>query len=657
MFADAFGFFGSTDERTHVETVDGRTCLVGGFIALDVEDPFDVQVDAVVELTLDRSTVGAVLVGYDANGTPENKRRIEVPDGEGRWATVRIPLERARFAGRGPRGTDILLGAPAGDFAWLRDPTERLVIADIAIHADGSVAAPPTDAWIELRVVDEAGAPTAVRFGLYDAAGRETLPSEDAIAVPRYRESVRQLGLRSISADESGGGLREVWPHANRWVSYLDGTYRVAVPSGDYDVVCTKGPEYRWAGRRITVEPGSVNRVDIRMGRWSSLPANGWFSGDAHIHMRRDPVDDDAVIVIASAEDIHVANMLQMGNVGDAYFHQHAFGPAGRVSRDGVHLVSGQEDPRTGQRGHTLHLNVAEPLRDTARYFLYHETFERLRAGGALSGYAHVDTGWFSDDAGLALDVPFGIVDLLEVLQAGAVRTRQWYDFLNLGYRLVPVAGSDWPYIDVVGTVRSYVHVPDGLAPDRWFSELRAGHTFVTSGPMLTLDVGGASMGDELEVDAGRSVLARASARQSPDLGPIERLELVVKGDVVASGTIDRDGTATLEHTLKITSGCWAAVRAAGGSGTVAHSAPVYLPVGGATWNAGAAPSIIDRMRARLSALLTSAPDPGTDLEPWDARGTYEERWRELLPELTTRVEEATRRYDDLLDRITRAGS
>ena len=52
------------------------------------------------------------------------------------------------------------------------------------------------------------------------------------------------------------------------------------------------------------------------------------------------------------------------------------------------------------------------------RYFLYHELFARLRAGGSVSGYAHVGSDWFGESAGLALDVPFDIVDVVEVLQA-----------------------------------------------------------------------------------------------------------------------------------------------------------------------------------------------------------------------------------------------
>jgi len=48
-------------------------------------------------------------------------------------------------------------------------------------------------------------------------------------------------------------------------------------------------------------------------------------------------------------------------------------------------------------------------------------------------------------------------------------------------------------------------------------------------------------------------------------------------------------------------------------------------------------------MRDRLTEMLASVPDPKRDLEPWDARGRYAERWHELLPELRARVEEANR--------------
>lgn len=541
-FADTFGTFGRARDGGAAETVDGRACIAGGFLAFDVAGLEDVDVDVDLTLVLDRSLTDAVLVGYDANGGPENLRRIPLPPTDARWVETTIRLPRARFAGRGPHGTDLLVAAPGADFNARPGDAARIVIASIEIVPAGPVVATAAKGRLEIVLRDEHESPTAARVGVYDGTGREVLPGPDAVPITRYGERVREVALRTISAEESGpGGPREPWPHANRWSMYVDGRWGSDVAAGTYDVVVMKGPEYRWARRRVHVDIGATHREEIDLARWIDLPAAGWRSGDAHVHVPRGGTDDGAILAVARAEDVHVANLLRMGNLTRTAFEQREFGPGSWAGRDGHHLAAGQEDPRTGRRGHSLHLNVAAPVRDPSRYFLYHETFERLRSDGALTGYAHAGTGWFGELAGLALDVPFGLVDLIEVAQAG-LRTDPWYDFLNLGYRLTPVAGSDWPYINAVGTVRSYVHVPEGPVVPGWFDGLRDGRTFVTNGPLLELTVEGAGMGSEiLNVPRG-GLSVRASARLSPDLGPLERLDLIVQGEVAATGSVDPDG-------------------------------------------------------------------------------------------------------------------
>lgn len=92
-----------------------------------------------------------------------------------------------------------------------------------------------------------------------------------------------------------------------------------------------------------------------------------------------------------------------------------------------------------------------------------------------MFGYAHMGQ-WFNVRRGLALDMPFGIVDFLEMMQMGRLLTDAWYSFLNLGYKLSPAAGSDFPYIDLPGVVRNYVKVKDSASADEWLSSFRAGH-------------------------------------------------------------------------------------------------------------------------------------------------------------------------------------
>jgi hypothetical protein len=437
-----------------------------------------------------------------------------------------------------------------------------------------------------------------------------------------------------------------LWPHWNRWAVYADAFYRVSIPPGDYDLVATRGPEYRHVSRRVHVNASGITRVEVRFERWRDLSADSWWSGDGHVHIARKDGDDTA-LTLARAEDVHLANVLAMGNIGAAYFDQDRYGPGSREARDDYHVVSGQEDPRTGRRGHTLHLNIAERHRDPDRYFLYHEAFTRLREGGSVSGYAHVGSGWFGEEAGLALDVVFGIVDVVEVLQGDRLRTDPWYDFLNLGFRLTPIAGSDFPYVDLVGAVRSYAFVDGPFTADAWFGAIRAGRTFVSNGPSLTLEVGSTPMGGEIRVGSGAPVSLRAEAGLNPDLGILERLELIVHGEVVL--TAEGPGILTLEHTFVPSAGCWVAARVFGSNMTVAHTAPVYVVVGefDHTWSAPAVPGLVDRMVGLIRDLADSTPEVAAEeFEVWDAEEGYLDRWQQQLPELRVRVAQAIERYE-----------
>jgi hypothetical protein len=575
-------------------------------------------------------------------------------------------------------------------------------IRDVSVRrpAHAQVAENRT-ARLELTLFDEHGARTAARVGIYDVgSGREVLAGADAVPILRYLEEVRDVAIPTSGASQAQHaallaaarlprgrpvklvsaaarlvhempGPETAWPPPSlaaagrrlaarvrdrgredrgspppsRWMVYANGGYGVSVAPGTYEVIATRGPEYRHLRRRVEVAGSDVAHMELRFERWRDLPAEGWWSGDAHVHIARGDVGDEAALSIARAEDLHVANLLAMGNLGGQ--SQPGYGRDGRVSRDDYNLVSGQEDPRTGRRGHTVHLNIAERARDVDRYFLYHELFERLRAGGSVSGYAHVGSDWFGESVGLALDVPFGIVDVVEVLQAYRLRIYPWYDFLNLGFRLTPIAGSDYPYVDPAGAVRFFAGIDGSLTPDAWFDAIRTGRTFVSNGPMLSFHVGAATMGEAVEIESGESLLLHAEADVNPDFDELERLELLVHGDVVAA--TDGPGRVEVEHRLSPEAGCWVAARAVGSNRTVAHSAPVYVTVDGAkhTWHAPSVPAIVDRMEALLRDLVESTPDPFLeDFEAWDVEGSYVPRWLEVLPELRIRVDEAIERYE-----------
>ncbi len=632
---------GAYRNEIEMRTVGGRQCVEGGLIGLDVDDDYGFDVDESVTLTLTYATAftNPFVVVWDQNGGNSLGRTAEIqPETGGPLRAITLTLDRARLAGQGTRGIDIAVGSRAG-----------LCLCDVQVVRAGTTDAPTAFGRVRLEVTDAAsGEPMPARVGLYDSTGRMPLPSDDAIMVHRFTDEVRRLWV----------GPRAFWPVEHRQAFYLNGSYEARVPAGTYELVVTRGIEYRIHHGQVEIRSNETRTVPIALERYINQPDRGWYSGDAHIHIQRDTTQDENTWAQVAAEDVHVGNLLQMGNIAGTHFGQPAWGAAGRFERDGHALVSGQEDPRTVHRGHTIHHNLQQPLHvGPEGYFLYHQVFEESHRQGGLSGYAH-QAELFNGRRGIALDVPFGIVDFVEILQQGRLPTDLWYGFLNLGYKLLPAAGSDFPYMDLPGVVRSYVKIDGPFSVDAWFDAFRAGRLYVTNGPLLELTANGRSLGEELHLGRGARVEVVAEASLNPDLDRLNRLELVVHGEVVATESANGRNRVQLRTTLTADRSLWLAVRAFGERQeqrniTVAHSAPIYVIVDDRPfYQDERVPELVALQRTRLRELLTEAVDPDSDLEPWDTRSLLSELWPAQRRLLEPRVEEADARYRALLAEV-----
>ena len=631
---------GAYRNEVETRTVGGRACIAGGLIGFDIDDGYAFDVDEPVTLTLTYAPALTTpfTVVWDRNGGDGLGRAEVEPEAGDGLESVTLTLDRARLAGHGTRGIDIAVGSRDG-----------LCICDIEVTRSGATDVPAAFGRISLQITDAAtGRPAPARVGLYDSTGRMPLPSGDAILVHRYTDEIRRLWISP----------RTFWPSPHRQAFYVDGSYEARVPAGTYELVVTRGIEYRVHHGEIEILPDQTGTVPVALERYADQPARGWYSGDAHIHIQRDAVRDDNIWAQVAAEDVHVANLLQMGNMAGTHFGQPAWGAAGRFERDGHALVSGQEDPRTVHRGHTIHHNLQRPLHlGPESYFLYHRVFEESRGQGGVSGYAH-HAELFNGRRGMALDVPFGLVDFVEILQRGRLPTDLWYGFLNLGYKLLPAAGSDFPYMDLPGVVRSYAKIDGPFSVDAWFDAFRAGRLYVTNGPLLEVTADGRMAGAELHVEPGAAVEVVAEASLNPDLDRLDRLELVVHGEVVATERAGGRDRVRLRTTVTAERSQWLAVRAFGerqepGNVTVAHSAPIYVIVEGRPfYRDERVPELVALQRTRLRELLTEAVDPNGDLEPWETRSLLSEMWPGQRRLLEPRVEEADASYRALLEAV-----
>jgi hypothetical protein len=166
------------------------------------------------------------------------------------------------------------------------------------------------------------------------------------------------------------------------------------------------------------------------------------------------------------------------------------------------------------------------------------------------------------------------------------LRFQEWYRYLNCGYRLPAVAGTDkmGSWIPA-GAYRAYAHLgSEEFTFPNWAKAVRRGNTFMSSGPLLLFEVDGRVPGVEIPIGAGGSIEVRADARSA---APIHRLDIVLNGRVVASRREDAGAKQiTLNDTIRAQGPGWIAARCASrletpGFRIAAHTSPVYLTAPG----------------------------------------------------------------------------
>jgi len=465
-----------------------------------------------------------------------------------------------------------------------------------------------------------------------------------------------EFGLQFDKQGNASGARNANLPgqlHDTFWC--VPGPFDMTLAPGTWQLGARRGVEHEAVFEEITIRSGETAERTVRPKRWVDMRKRGWWSGDDHVHCRI-LSDGDARNLMAwvQAEDIHLANVVKMGDIYRTYFEQRGFGRDFRVI-DGEYVLSpGQECPRThDQIGHTLAMNITSMVRDTDRYFLYDEVFDQVHAQGGLSGYAHINVGMFHVHRDMSLNLPRGKVDFAEILQFNNLGTELYYDFLNLGCKLTASAGSDVPWGGTIGEVRTYAYLGRKLfTADNWFAAFGRGRTFTSSGPMLEFGVDNALPGDELRLKSEKKLSIRARAWGDPKRMAPLKLEIVRHGEVIreVESTDPKRPDVQLNFTVDAGNGCWIAARARAGDGTSAHTTPVYVVREGLRfWKFDG----LDELFAKRLNSLDQIEQIVAEAKKLDADGKLErDRYRQQLARqgdlLLQRVVAARKIYADL---------
>ena len=447
---------------------------------------------------------------------------------------------------------------------------------------------------LNISIVDEAsGLPVPARLEVLDEQGKGYI-AEDALLVGSrhpglFTQSSRGSEDKGLFKQQEGWniefiGTLEEWKqglhrragpigeYAKQF--YSPGTSTLSVRPGTYWIRVFKGFEYFVARQEVTVRAGETTETRIQLKRWTKMSDSGWYSADDHIHIGRQFKElDGAISHWMQAEDLHVANMLQGGNYRrSGGTPQHTFGQEG-VFRDADYIIApGQEYPRSHFLGHWIILGSNAFIPGRGNYLMLGDFFEEAKRRGGLSGAAHFGASRGAAN-GISMVLNQDHLDFIEILQVHGgfynVWYQIWYDILNTGFRITPIAGSDYSWgqreKNYPGRERFYTHVEGRFTFDAWMESLRQGRTFVTNGPMVTFSVAGREIGDEVRLEKPGMVVIRGSVQFDPERDVVQKLEVVQNGEVIRTVKIELGKSKTqfeLEH--EVSESAWLALRVSG---------------------------------------------------------------------------------------------
>lgn len=461
---------------------------------------------------------------------------------------------------------------------------------------------------------------------------------------PAWVGPVRKTAGKGDNRDRSY--VYELLPSIPWWTEPVmyqtSGEFSIKLPAGRWRLAVSRGMETVPVAEAFVTEGGALEKT-VRLERWIDLAKEGWISGDVHVHHPTTAESHrEYLLEYARAEDVRLVNLLEQTHHGGRHSPQAGFGEKFRVRKGDHWLVSGQEAP-SSTFGHIIGLNVDRLVHNPETYDFYDIAFRQMHEKKeALVGYAHFSWNGCDLPRGFAWNVTTGEIDFVELLQFAKMNTLDYYDYLNLGFKLVAAAGSDVPWGSTMGEVRTYVHTGDAFDPDRWFAGLKRGNTFVTNGPALEFTVDGKLPGSGVEKERGSTAKVVARVRGHSRIGLPDALRLVGNEGVLKEVKPKaQESELAFEMDVPVRQSRWLAVSTSCSNGALAHTSPVYLVVGGRpTWCPERAPKVIEKQLAAIRRIER------------EFAGKEDARSRGIVE----RLARAVKYYEDLRAEIERRG-
>ena len=403
----------------------------------------------------------------------------------------------------------------------LHRPALLLGLAVLIWHAFGRLDAgpavpefvPPGRHRVTVSIVDETtGGSLPARISFTDAAGVYYPPLGRPWAMP---------------SRPTGGNL--LLPDGSRY-AYVDGPFQIDLPPGTVNVEAVHGFEYEVHRSAFDPSKTEAGSLTVPLKRWIDMESRGWYPGDTHVHFP----NPAAAKLEMKGEGLRVTNLLALksgvGNGkrnGDGTFWnvEHFLGKLSPLS-DERHLIYTNEEFRNHFLGHLIFLNLKKlvwpistgelPENGWGGYAVptHADAAESARSQGGVVIWAHFPY----PNGECPVDVALGKIDAFDILTTGdpfelhptlrriykmygpkvydMAPIDVYYAYLNCGFRVSASSGSDKMSPAVpMGSARVYVKTGSKVDYPSWVEGIRKGNTFISTAPLIEIDVDGRGPG------------------------------------------------------------------------------------------------------------------------------------------------------------------
>jgi len=402
----------------------------------------------------------------------------------------------------------------------------------------------------------------------------------------------------------------------------VEKTAHFAPAPGAYEFMVRRGPEFSEIRGGFAIEKNAQDAIEVYVPHKTPMRSNGWHSGDLHSPMadqllaRWMRADDLDVVVSTDSNATQTpANTQAKSSLNyspgrfDASVARESSGDKKLVPQALNHVQTHSILwDRPDQCGLLVHQLNALPLDPTvATSFALFEQIQEKE-----SSFIEVTKPW---DRDLPLLLATGRVDAIQLLSNHlrpdscdpiSIKVRNpdplrfkgkkalarlsehlYWKILDAGLRLPPTAGSgfDGKSLTHLGYNRVYVWLAPELprSIESWWSQLRAGHTMVTNGPLLYATINGLPAGS-VHPSYRREPIPLDIELELTVRDPVEYLDVVFNGKAIYQARLEDHAKRGQFPPLNITESGWLVLRVVTeheDSYRMATTAPFYFEFDG----------------------------------------------------------------------------